>query len=111
VSGAGRVTGTVWNVLHDFDPSYGIKDDNLVYFDPGDLFDDGDKAAETRAANILTDVTDALDVTNEPQIPGSELSRLLAPPISRSLCGGNGTRCSRAVWLVSRPDARTGCCL
>jgi hypothetical protein len=40
--GAGGVTGTVWNVLHGFDPTYVIKDYDLVYFDLDDLSADGE---------------------------------------------------------------------
>jgi hypothetical protein len=66
--GAGGVTGTVWNVLHGFDPTHGIKDYDLVYFDPRDLSADGEAATERLAREIVSDVHVELDVTNEARV-------------------------------------------
>ena len=35
--GAGCIAQTVWNQAHGFDPSFGIKDYDIVYFDASDL--------------------------------------------------------------------------
>lgn len=66
--GAGGVTGTVWNVLHGFDPTYGIKDYDLVYFDSDDLSADGETATERRVRETVADVDVELDVTNEARV-------------------------------------------
>lgn len=66
--GAGGVTGTVWNVLHGFDPLHGIKDYDLVYFDPQDLSAEAEAATDRRVREILADVQVELDVTNEARV-------------------------------------------
>jgi len=35
--GAGCIAQTVWNVQHGFDLTHGIKDYDLVYYDPSDI--------------------------------------------------------------------------
>lgn len=35
--GAGCITQTVWNHLHGFEPAFGVKDCDLIYFDGSDL--------------------------------------------------------------------------
>jgi hypothetical protein len=44
--GAGAVAQTVWNHVHGFAPNHGLKDYDVVYFDPGDLTLDGEQAVE-----------------------------------------------------------------
>jgi hypothetical protein len=66
--GAGAVTGTVWNVLHGFDSTSGIKDYDLVYFDPNDLSADGEAATEQRIREVMEEVPVELDVTNEARV-------------------------------------------
>ena len=39
--GAGAVAGTVWNHLHGYAPTHGIKDYDIVYFDLWDERRDG----------------------------------------------------------------------
>lgn len=66
--GAGAITQTVWNLLHGFDPTQGIKDYDLVYFDPDDLSLAGEQATEDRAAQLYSDLNVKLDVTNEARV-------------------------------------------
>jgi hypothetical protein len=66
--GAGGVTQTVWNLLHGFEPTRGIKDYDLVYFDRDDLSVAGEEAAENRAAQLFEDLDAELDVTNEARV-------------------------------------------
>jgi len=66
--GAGGVTGTVWNVLHGFEPTHGIKDYDLVYFDAQDLSAEREAATERRARETLADMNVELDVTNEARV-------------------------------------------
>jgi hypothetical protein len=42
--GGGCVAQTVWNHLHGFAPTYGIKDYDVVYFDPDDFSAAGELA-------------------------------------------------------------------
>jgi uncharacterized protein len=66
--GAGAVAGTVWNVLHGFDPGYGIKDYDVVYFDPDDLTPEAERSVEQCARALVSDMNIALDVTNEARV-------------------------------------------
>lgn len=66
--GAGAVTGTVWNALHGFDPLHGIKDFDLVYFDPHDLSGSAEKAVEQRVSRHFRQLGVHVDVTNEARV-------------------------------------------
>jgi uncharacterized protein len=66
--GAGAVTQTVWNVLHGYDPTWGIKDYDLVYFDPDDLSADAERVVERQAGEMLADFGVDVDVTNEARV-------------------------------------------
>jgi uncharacterized protein len=66
--GAGCITQTVWNALHGFDPTFGIKDYDLVYFDPSDLTIEAEHDAERRANRIVADLAVTVDVTNEARV-------------------------------------------
>lgn len=62
--GAGAVVATVWNDAHGFEPAHGIKDLDVVYFDPnGDR--DAELAVEAQVRAALGDLGIPVDVTNE----------------------------------------------
>ena len=65
--GAGGVAGTVWNHLHGFAPTHGIKDYDIVYFDEQDLSEAAEKAVEAQVTKLLG-ANAALDVTNEARV-------------------------------------------
>ena len=65
--GAGAVAQTVWNHVHGFRPNHGLKDYDVVYFDPGDLTLDGEHAVEAEVAELL-DAAVTVDVTNEARV-------------------------------------------
>lgn len=66
--GAGAVTQTVWNILHGFDPTSGIEDYDLVFFDPDDLSADAERLVERKAGELLADSGVHVDVTNEARV-------------------------------------------
>ena len=66
--GAGSVAGTVWNHLHGFAPTHGIKDYDVVYFDAEDLSESAEKAVEARVTELLGVHGAAVDVTNEARV-------------------------------------------
>jgi hypothetical protein len=66
--GAGAITQTVWNQLHGFEPASGIKDYDLVYFDPTDLSARTEEARERDAAALFGDLDVRIDVTNEARV-------------------------------------------
>lgn len=47
--GAGVVAQTVWNHAHGFDSRFGIRDVDLVYFDPTDLTEQSERKVEELA--------------------------------------------------------------
>jgi hypothetical protein len=66
--GAGAVAGTVWNHLHGFAPTHGIKDYDVVYFDADDLSEPAEKAVEAQVTGLLGGKGAAVDVTNEARV-------------------------------------------
>jgi hypothetical protein len=66
--GAGGVAGTVWNHLHGFAPTHGIKDYDIVYFDAEDLSETAEKAVEAQVTELLGVHGAAIDVTNEARV-------------------------------------------
>jgi hypothetical protein len=66
--GAGGVTHTVWNQLHGFEPTHGIKDYDLVYFDPDDLSDRAEQKNAEIARARFADLGVKLDVKNEARV-------------------------------------------
>ncbi len=66
--GGGCVAQTVWNHLHGFAPTYGIKDYDVVYFDPDDLSAAGEHAVEQRLRSLHADLAVKLDVANEARV-------------------------------------------
>jgi uncharacterized protein len=66
--GASGVTQTVWNLLHGFDPTHGIKDYDLVYFDPDDLGERAEQQTAQTAVEHFVDLGVKVDVTNEARV-------------------------------------------
>lgn len=66
--GAGAVAGSVWNLLHGFDPRHGITDFDLVYFDSEDVTAEAEASNERRANEIFADLGVRLDVKNEARV-------------------------------------------
>ena len=80
--GAGGVTQTVWNHLHGFDPTHGIMDYDIVYFDAHDQTEAGEQAFEAEVTALVADVGVRIDVTNEARVHTwyeSRFGRPLAP--------------------------------
>jgi uncharacterized protein len=66
--GAGGVTQTVWNDLHGYEPTAGIKDYDLVYFDPTNLSAQDEELRACDAADGFRDLGVTIDVTNEARV-------------------------------------------
>ena len=66
--GAGGVAQTVWNLLHGFEAAGGIKDYDLVYFDPADLSAETEKQIEEAIVERLADLEVLVDVKNEARV-------------------------------------------
>jgi hypothetical protein len=63
--GAGAVAQAVWNQLHGFEPARGIKDYDLVFFDPDDLSAESEERIEAIARSELGT---NIDVKNEARV-------------------------------------------
>jgi hypothetical protein len=77
--GAGAVTQTVWNVLHDYEPAHGIKDYDVVYFDPTQ---DADATIEAAGAEVGSRLGITLDLTNQAYVHtwyAQKFGRAIAP--------------------------------
>jgi hypothetical protein len=67
--GAGAITHTVWNDLHGYAATRGIKDYDIVYFDAGDLTsDDGEAHVAEALGALFTDLSVHFDVKNQAQV-------------------------------------------
>ncbi len=66
--GAGCIAQTVWNAFHGFEPTFGIKDYDLVFFEPSDLSPDAEAAQAERAKDLLKDLDARVDVKNEARV-------------------------------------------
>lgn len=66
--GAGGIAQTVWNLRHGFAPASGIKDYDLVYFDPNDLSIEAERRNEAEVARRLSEYGVVLDVKNEARV-------------------------------------------
>ncbi|MBA2176689.1 nucleotidyltransferase family protein [Halobacillus locisalis] len=63
---AGCITQTVWNNLHGYDSTYGIKDADIVYFHNGSGTTlDEEKELESKLEQKLKDFPFEIDVKNE----------------------------------------------
>ena len=112
--GAGAVAGTVWNYLHGFAPTRGIKDYDIVYFDAQDLGEPAENAVQARVTELLGANGAAFDVTNEARVHTwyeQRFGRPLAPYRSvehaiatwPTTASSIGVRCEGAEFVVCAP--------
>ena len=67
--GAGCVAQTVWNAAHDKPPAADIGDYDVVYFDAGDLTEEGEERAWARVRKATADLPIDVDVKNQARVP------------------------------------------
>lgn len=65
---AGAVFQTVWNVIDGRDPTAGISDYDLFYFDARDLSWEAEDAVIRRAASLFEDLDGVVEVRNEARV-------------------------------------------
>jgi uncharacterized protein len=69
--GAGAIAQTAWNELHGFESAHGIRDYDLVFFDPHDLSAEKEQSIEATVRSDLGrlgDVGSMIDVKNEARV-------------------------------------------
>ena len=64
--GAGGIAQTVWNLQHGVEPAVGIKDYDLVHFDPADLSVEADRQVDEEVAGRLSGRGGAVRGREEP---------------------------------------------
>lgn len=65
---AGAVAQILWNRHFGLPHDHGIRDVDVVYFDPDDLSAAGEQRQATRVAELLADLPVAIDVKNEARV-------------------------------------------
>jgi hypothetical protein len=65
---AGCLAQTVWNVAAGKDAGYGIRDVDLIYYDPGDLGAAAEQAQERRLRARFAHLPVTLDVKNQARV-------------------------------------------
>ena len=65
---AGAVFQTVWNVIDGRNPTQGIKDYDVFYFDDSDLSYEAEDAVIRRAQRLFADVPAEIEVRNEARV-------------------------------------------
>ncbi len=66
--GAGAVAQSVWNLRHGFGVQHGIKDYDLVYFDPDDLSVEGERRLAAEVVRRFADSDVVVDVKNQARV-------------------------------------------
>lgn len=66
--GAGCIVQTVWNHLSGFPINQGIKDIDLIYFDPNDLSEETERVIEDKLKSLLPDFPLNIDVNNQARV-------------------------------------------
>lgn len=108
---AGGVSQTVWNVRHGFDPAEGIKDYDLVYFDPR-ADREAEEAIEAELMDRLSAFGIELDVKNEAfvhQWYGQRFGRTIEPYISTGHAISTWPTTASSVGVRSGPDGLVVC--
>jgi len=65
---AGAIAQTVWNDAFGFEPDYGVKDVDLVYFDGSELSGDAEAEHEARIRHLFSGSGITIDVKNEARV-------------------------------------------
>lgn len=65
--GAGGIAQTYWNYKHGFDLNTGIKDFDLVYFDP-DLSAEKEQDVQRRGNELFKDIPIEVEITNQARV-------------------------------------------
>ena len=65
---AGAVTQTYWNHIHRYPAAYGIKDVDIIYFDPSDVSEAAENDHENRIARLYGDLDVTFDVKNQARV-------------------------------------------
>ena len=65
---SGGIAQTVWNRLHRFEPGFGIKDYDVIYYDKSDPSREREAAALSKATRIFKNLPVPVEVVNEANV-------------------------------------------
>ena len=65
---AGAVAHTYWNKVHEFPPTYGIKDVDIAYFDAAETSEEAETTQELRIRQLFNGLPVTFDVKNEARV-------------------------------------------
>jgi uncharacterized protein len=108
---AGGVSQTVWNVRHGFDPAEGIKDYDLVYFDP-EADREAEHAIERQVAGRLSEFGVELDIKNEAFVHlwyGQKFGKTIDPYLSSEDAISTWPTTASSVGVRTGADGFTVC--
>jgi hypothetical protein len=66
--GAGCIAQTVWNLLHGFAPTFGVRDYDLVYYDASELSLEAQMLYQGRANKLFSCLHATVEVQNEARV-------------------------------------------
>jgi uncharacterized protein len=66
--GAGCLVQTVWNIQSGFSPEFGIKDIDLIYFDPFNLSKEKEQEVEKQVRGYFSKISLEIDVKNQARV-------------------------------------------
>lgn len=65
----GCVFQTIWNVAHGFEPTHGILDYDVFYFDASDVSSGAERQAGERLASLCGEIPARIEVSNQARVP------------------------------------------
>lgn len=66
--GAGGIVQTVWNIKHGFEPEYGIKDYDLVYYDANDTSSETQEDFVQKGKVLFKNIPVEVEIVNEARV-------------------------------------------
>jgi hypothetical protein len=66
--GAGGIVQTVWNIKHGFDPEYGIKDYDLVYYDANDISYEAEDVFIQKSKEVFKEIPVLVEIKNQARV-------------------------------------------
>ena len=109
---AGSIAQTVWNVAFGHPAEFGVKDVDVVYFDPSDLSLEAEGAHEERLRDLFRHLPIRLDLKNEARVHlwyEARFGYRIAPYLSTADAIATFPTTATAVG-VSRRDGKFACC-
>jgi hypothetical protein len=80
--GAGCIAQTVWNYLHGFELTNGIKDCDLVYYDASDLSKEAENVYVQQGEKLFRNISNPVEIVNQARVHlwyGKEFGREIEP--------------------------------